>query len=236
MNVCILSYTEKPKEVIFSAARQCYSKHSAKSIFQGLENVTSKELREFVLHLKEVGHLSPLEHVSFTFAIEGVSRTCTHQLVRHRIASYSQQSQRYVAMDEFAYIIPPSIQKRKRICEKFIAAMEYIKASYRECKEELKKENTLDREAMNQDLRFLLPQAVETKIVVTMNIRELLHFFEERLCTRAQWEIRSVAQKMHKACGKILPEVFSKTGAKCVRLGYCPEGKRGCGLYPSRHS
>ena len=233
MQVKLLSYTQNPKAVIYACARQCYSKLSAYNIYVKKENL-SKRFKEFITHLIERGHLSPLEHVSFTFSIEGISRVCTHQLVRHRIASYSQQSQRYVDMENFNYIIPPTIKKNKEAKKVFLEVITIIREKYRELKEILGKEKTLDREKLNQDLRFILPQAVETKIVVTMNCRELLHFFSERLCLRAQWEIRALAYKMFSLCKRILPEVFSFAGPKCKRMGFCPEKAFDCPLFPDK--
>ncbi len=235
MDVELLAFTKDPLRVIYSAAKQCYSKKDAKVIFSSSGKVKPSKIKQFIEHLSARGHLSPLEHVSFTFAVSGISRTCSHQLVRHRIASYSQQSQRYVDMEDFKYIIPPSIKKKPGLKKKFIGIMECIQRSYKAFKGEFEKSGSLDKESINQDLRFILPQAVETKIVVTMNVRELLHFFEERLCLRAQWEIRAVAGKMLKICRKTLPEIFKSAGPKCKRLGYCPEGDKGCGLYPPRH-
>ena len=234
MDVELLSFTKDPLRVIYAGAKQCYSKKDAKDIFYSSGKIKPSKIKQFIEHLNSRGHLSPLEHVNFTFAISGISRTCSHQLVRHRLASYSQQSQRYVGMEDFKYIIPPSIKKKTLLKKKFIEIMEYIQKSYKDFKEEFAKDKTLDKESINQDLRFILPQAVETKIVVTMNVRELLHFFEERLCLRAQWEIRAVANKMLKLCRRTLPEIFKLAGPKCKKLGYCPEGDRGCGLYPPR--
>jgi thymidylate synthase (FAD) len=173
-----------------------------------------------------------LEHATFTFAIEGVSRALTHQLVRHRIASYSQQSQRYVKESAFDYVIPPSVEEDEDMRREYVAAMKRIQESYDALARSLEKKGRKG-EAANEDARFLLPQAVETKIVVTMNCRELLHFFKERCCVRAQWEIRELAGEMLKICKQRLPAVFSNAGAKCVSLGYCPEGEKfTCRKYP----
>lgn len=235
MKVALLSYTQYPQKVIFACARQCYSVKSAQKIFKETEEIDSEKLAKFIKHLAQRGHLSPLEHVSFTFAIEGISRTCSHQLVRHRIASYSQQSQRYVEMDNFKYIIPPSIEKNPEAKKIFNDTISLLKEKYRQLKKSMEKEN-MPKEKINQDLRFILPEATETKIAVTMNTRELLHFFSERLCLRAQWEIRSLASKMFQLCKKILPEVFTNYGAKCKQLGYCPENDLNCPLNKKRRN
>jgi thymidylate synthase (FAD) len=233
MEVKLLSYTQNPQEVIFASARQCYSKLSAAEIYEAKDKIDSEKLKKFLSHLISRGHLSPFEHVSFTFAIEGVSRVCTHQLVRHRLASYSQQSQRYVSMDEFPYIIPPVIDKNPQARKMFLDQIEQVKTLYKEMRTVLEEDGKLGKEDINQDLRFLLPQACETKIVVTMNVRELMHFFAERLCLRAQWEIRALGSKMVALVKPVLPEVFDSAGAKCIQAGVCPDENSSCPLYPA---
>jgi len=169
--------------------------------------------------------------VKFTFAVAGVSRALTHQLVRYRVASYSQQSQRYVDMREFAYVIPPSIAGDESQRKEFERCMEEIQRSYQDLLARFA-EKGVTGERAHEDTRFVLPQAAETKIVVTMNCRELLHFFAQRCCQRAQWEIRGLADRMLEICRGKLPPVFENGGAKCERLGYCPEGKFSCGRFP----
>lgn len=234
MEVQLLSHTQNPQRVIYAAAKQCYSKKDAYSIFQSAEKESPGTISAFIKELMQRGHLSTVEHVSFTFAISGVSRVCTHQLVRHRIASYSQQSARYVDMDNFEYVVPSLIEKDALLKEKYIKAVEQAKETYQQMKAYITEKKNLDKEAINQDLRFLLPQAVTTKIVVTMNCRELLHFFAERLCSRAQWEIREVGEKMLEVCKNVLPEVFGSAGAKCEEQKSCPEGDKSCGRYPAK--
>ncbi|MCD6407688.1 FAD-dependent thymidylate synthase, partial [bacterium] len=173
-----------------------------------------------------------LEHVKFTFGVEGVSRALTHQLVRHRIASYSQQSQRYVKAENFEYIIPPLIEKDEILKKEFLTIMEEIKETYNRILKRFE-EIGIKGEKANQDARYILPNAAATKIVITMNARELLHFFRVRCCSRAQWEIRELAYKMLEICKEKLPSVFENAGPKCVFLGYCPEGEKfTCGRYP----
>jgi thymidylate synthase (FAD) len=231
LNVVLLDHSENALSIIYAASRQCYSwKFAAQISMEGTKNVTRQE--EFVREIVSSGHESPLEHVKLTFAIEGVSRALTHQLVRHRIASYSQQSQRYVKQSNFDYIIPPSIEKDEALRREYVGTMRKIQESYNRLIHRLEKRGRKG-EIANQDVRFLLPQATETKIVVTMNCRQLLHFFRERCCSRAQWEIRGLAEEMLKVCKQKLPAVFDCAGAKCVGLGYCPEGKKfTCGRYP----
>lgn len=231
LHVELLDFSKDSLALIYAAYRQCYSARFAGKIFSEATN-KQKEISRFVAQMASSSHQSPLEHVKFTFALEGVSRALTHQLVRHRLASYSQQSQRYVNAIDFAFIIPPSIKKDKQMKKEYVEIMQKIQKAYCNLVERFK-EKGIEGERANQDARFVLPQATETKIVVTMNCRELIHFFEERCCQRAQWEIKGLAEKMLKICKKKLPSVFGAVGAKCVRLGYCPEGARfSCGRYP----
>jgi thymidylate synthase (FAD) len=230
LRVVLLEASSKALDIIWRSYRQCYSSHFALE----LKEVPDEEKERFIKEMVKRGHYSPLEHVKFTFAIEGISRACSHQLVRHRIASYSQQSQRYVDMSQFKYVVPPSIAKVPEALEEFQRVMEEIRKGYRRIKDILQAHG-LNSERANEDARFLLPQAVETKIIVTMNVRELLHFFSERLCSRAQWEIRELAKRMLEECKKVLPAIFEEAGPKCVILGYCPENQQSCGLYLSRN-
>lgn len=231
LNVKLLDMPQNALSIIYAACRQCYSAKFAGDIFEeGKDSLEKQE--EFVRRALESGHESPLEHVKFTFAIEGVSRALTHQLVRHRIASYSQQSQRYVKETDFGYIIPPSIEADEELKDEFVKIMCEIQISYNKMLEKFKKKGRIGERA-NEDARFVLPQAAETKIVVTMNCRELVHLFKQRCCSRAQWEIRNLANKMLQICKNHLPAVFSQAGAECIALGYCPEGEKfTCGKYP----
>ena len=216
MKVTLIAHTPEPEKVIASAGKLCYSSSDIESLMDGL---TTEKTESFIKKLTDLGHQSPLEHCSFTFGIEGVSRALTHQLVRHRIASYSQKSQRYVKEGQFDYIIPPSItadEKVHRIYKKHMEDAQYI-YNY-----------LLEKGIPPEDARFVLPNACETKIIVTMNIRSLLHFFEERCCNRAQWEIRELAKQMLGICKGIAPNIFKNAGASCVR-GKCKEGKMSCG-------
>lgn len=240
MKVEIIAHTPNPEEVIAQSAKLCYSDVGVSEI---QEKLTKESTEKFLKMLMSFSHASPLEHASFTFAVEGVSRTLTHQLVRHRIASYSQQSQRYVKLDNFEYIIPPAIEQNEQAKKVFIEAMENDKKAYEELTELLITENAkeyiekgLDEEKARkkvekqsiEDARYVFPNACETKIVFTMNVRTLLHFFELRCCNRAQWEIRNLATKMLIECKKISPILFAQAGPACVK-GPCPEGKMTCG-------
>jgi thymidylate synthase (FAD) len=245
LTVKLMAMTPDAVDVVYSACRQCYSPAFAGDEFRphrsaetlsmkvdaGEDACATKE--SLIRKVVASGHESPLEHVSLTFAIRGISRSCSHQLVRHRLASYSQQSQRYVDMEAFAYVIPPTIAGDAELREMFEATMQDIRQKYHRIVEALNKKGIKGEDA-TQDARFILPEAAETKIVVTMNCRELLHFFSVRCCSRAQWEIRRLANEMLRICKEELPSIFGKeAGAKCERLGYCPEGKRyTCGKYP----
>ena len=241
MKVKIIAYTPNPEEVVASAAKLCYSKVGVDEI---QENLTEDGIEKFVSMLSAIGHHSPLEHCTFTFAVEGISRACSHQLVRHRIASYSQQSQRYVKLDKFDYIIPTAIENNEFAKDIFLNAMEQDQKAYNGIVEELMNEyiassgytlasipkneyNKLEKLAI-EDARYVFPNACETKIVFTMNVRTLMNFFTHRCCDRAQWEIRDLANEMLIQVKEIAPTLFKKAGASCVR-GKCPEGSMSCG-------
>lgn len=231
VHVRLLEMTQNAVALIYAACRQCYSQKFSGDLFDQKGEDAGKQA-DFIKKVVASGHESPLEHVKFTFAIEGVSRALTHQLVRHRMASYSQQSQRYVKESDFDYIIPPSVAADEELKREFLKTMEFIQSGYNKMIERFKAKGVTGERA-NQDARFVLPQAAETKIVVTMNCRELLHFFQHRCCARAQWEIKKLAEKMLDICVENLPQVFQGAGAKCETLGYCPEGdKFSCRRYP----
>jgi thymidylate synthase (FAD) len=215
MDVRLLYHTPEPERAIAAAARLCYAPVGAAEL---LETMTDEAVRRVLKTVITSGHLSTLEHASYTFAIDGVSRAMTHQLVRHRLASYNQQSQRYVSYDDPSFIVPPVIDADpdKRLV--FITACGDAFMAYR---------SMLDAGVAPEDARYLLPNAMETKIVVTMNVRELLHFLELRCCRRAQWEIREVALKMLELAEPTAPYVFMDAGAAC-RRGPCTEGKMTC--------
>ena len=224
MKVKLISHTMAPEATIAMAGKLCYSKASIEDLEKNLDY---KEVEKFIEKLMSMGHESPLEHASFTFAIEGISRACSHQLVRHRIASYSQQSQRYVRLDPFEYIIPPRIKPGYAL-NIFKKYMEDAQNDYNVLVKTLMREGYSEKEAI-EDARYVFPNACETKIIVTMNVRELHHFFEQRCCERAQWEIRELVTEMLRLCKLESPLLFRACGPKCVR-GKCPEGNMSCGL------
>lgn len=217
MKVKLISYTPNPERMVAMSARLCYSPIGAEEL---VETMSEKQVENLLAKIVEMEHLSTLEHVSFTFAIEGISRVLTHQLVRHRIASYSQQSQRYVSEHEFEYIMPPAIGANSLAKEKFEQLMNTVRNTYDEL---------IELGVNKEDARYCLANATETKIVVTMNARTLLHFFQLRCCVRAQWEIRSMAEIMLAEVKKVAPLLFKKAGPTCVTNNYCGEGSLTCG-------
>ena len=219
MKVKLLDYTPEPERVVAMAARLCYSPVGAEELS---ERLSDEQVRAMVEKMVALGHASTIEHVSFTFGIEGVSRVLTHQLVRHRIASYDQQSQRYVAEHDFEYITPHTIEEKPEAREKFDALMQRSREAYDELEE---------MGVPKEDARYVLANATETKILVTMNARSLLHFFNLRCCNRAQWEIREMAYKMLAEVQKVAPTLFKNAGASCVNTGRCPEGAMSCGKF-----
>jgi len=216
MVVQLLTHTPDPERVVAAAARLCYS---AADIDQLLEKSLAEQ-QGLLQKILSLGHFSVLEHASFTFGIEGISRACSHQLVRHRIASYSQQSQRYVSHRKpFAAVVPETISSRPELAERFEAFLQDAHRVYQEL---------LDAGVPAEDARFVLPNAAATKLVMTMNGRELHHFFELRCCRRAQWEIRAMAVAMLRQVRQAAPVLFASAGPGCLR-GACPEGKMTCG-------
>jgi thymidylate synthase (FAD) len=225
LKVILLAHTPHPEATIAMAAKLCYSPAGIELL---KEKIHAKDQKGFVEKLVKIGHMSPLEHASFTFAIEGISRACSHQLVRHRLASYSQQSQRYVSEEAgFDYVIPPTIRGDEELENYFTEFMARAQETYNHIVSKLNKKG-IKGEAANQDARFVLPNACETKIIVTMNARELLHFFRQRCCYRAQWEIREMARQMLFLVKTEAPIVFEKAGPPCVYAS-CTEGEMNCG-------
>lgn len=216
MKVTLINHTDHPEKMIAIAARMCYSKLNATEM---VENLTEEKCLEMVQKITETGHDSILEHISFTFIIEGVSRVLTHQLVRHRIASYHQRSQRYVDEGSAEFVTPPSIANNEKANEVFSKLMMSIDDSYKQL---------VECGIPKEDARYVLSNATTSQIVVTMNARTLIHFFGLRCCMRAQWEIREMTDEMLKAVRKVLPSVFNTIGPNCFTNGKCTEGKMSC--------
>jgi thymidylate synthase (FAD) len=216
MKIKLIKYTPEPEKMVAVAARLCYSPTGAEDL---MENFSEEEAAKLVRFVIKSGHLSTTEHISFSFAVEGVSRALTHQIVRHRLASYNQQSQRYVKFfGNYEYITPPAIKNNKKINKKYDILISDIHKFY---------EEMLSAGIEPEDSRYILPNASETKIIITMNGRELLHFFTVRCCNRAQWEIKELAIQMLKQVKTVSPVVFEKAGPNCLR-STCPEGKFKC--------
>lgn len=240
MKVKLIAYTPEPEKIVAAAAKLCYSRVGVEDI---MDNLNDEGINKFINMLSDLGHESPIEHVSFTFAVEGVSRALTHQLVRHRIASYSQQSQRYVKLEQFQYIIPENIKDVPEAREIYIRAMEEDQKTYNTLVELLTKKHIkrlIDEgydeakarkmaEKMSiEDGRYVFPNACETKIVFTMNARSLMNFFKHRCCNRAQWEIRHMANEMLREVKEVAPALFKNAGPECLNAP-CPEGAMSCG-------
>jgi len=229
LSVSLLRYTPDPQEIVAMGAKLCYSPADVEELKKGIE---ARSQEPFLERLMEFSHLSPIEHASFTFGIEGVSRSLLAQITRHRIASFSVKSQRYVSEasaakeeDVFGYIIPPRIEALgTEAVQEFAGQMKQIQKWYDSWVEKLGNSGG----AANEDARFVLPNAAETKMLVTMNARELLHFFSLRCCSRAQWEIRALATEMLRLAKQAAPVIFKEAGPGCLH-GPCPEGKMSCG-------
>ena len=223
LNVKLISYTPTPEKLTAMAAKLCYSPSSIDDIDSGL---TDDKASAFIEKIVDIGHLSTIEHASFSFGIEGVSRTLLAQITRHRLASFSVQSQRYVSYsDGFSYIVPPSIRALgPDAVDKFNDQMATMQSWYDEWRLALGEKG----EKSNQDARFVLPGACETKMILTMNARELQHFFSLRCCNRAQWEIRELAWRMFALVSDVAPGLFQTAGPSCIR-GKCSEGSKTCG-------
>jgi thymidylate synthase (FAD) len=235
LRVDLLAMTPNALSLVYAAFRQCYHAGFVGDMWERLlaGEIPADKQAAFVAAVMESGHDSPVEHVSFSFAVEGISRACSHQLVRHRIASYSQQSQRYVSAVDMDYVTPPAIATSEAARARFEAFMDEATRAYRDIQAILEEEGRGSK--ANEDARFVLPNAAETRIVVTMNARSLLHFFSLRCCMRAQWEIRALAWSMLALCKERLPALFAAAGPRCESLGYCPETERfSCGRYPTR--
>lgn len=218
MKVSLLQYTPEPEKLVAAAARLCYSDKGADEL---MDNFTPDKVESFVKKLVALGHESPMEHVCFTFAVDGISRACSHQLVRHRIGvSFSQKSQRYVKENQFEYVTPPKVAKNPELLAKFDKAMSDAQAAYAEL---------LAAGVPAEDARFVLPNAASTSLVVTMNVRSLWHFFQLRCCNRAQWEIRALANAMLAEVKEVAPLLFANAGATCDSMGICFEGSMSCG-------
>lgn len=224
MIVKILEHTPNPERLVAAAAKLCYSSSPVDEI---MENLTDEAVEKFLTKLVDMGHESPTEHVSFTFMIDGITRACSHQLVRHRLMSFSQRSQRYVNESGFNYVVPEEIENNESARRYFHGLMDDLDDAYIHLIEKLREAGRTKEEA-NESARAILPNACTTSLVLTANARELMHFFNKRCCNRAQDEIRAAATEMLRQCREIAPILFKNAGAPCVG-GNCPEGSMTCG-------
>ena len=213
--MALVSFTKDPEITCAKCATVSFHRKS-------MNELSLDEARTIIKRVLGYGHESIIEHASFTFFVEGISRSLTHQLVRHRIASYTQQSMRYVDLrkSKSYFIRPPSVSKDAELVELFDDIMTRCKVAYDALRE---------KGVPAEDSRFVLPIATQTKIALTMNARELRHFFMMRCCLRAQWEIRELADRILRICKSVAPSLFEGAGPSCIRLGSCPEGELACG-------
>ena len=234
LKVKLLAHTPDADKLVAAAAKLCYAKSDVDTL---LDNLTADKVESFIERLADLGHESPIEHASYTFAVEGVSRALLAQLTRHRIASYSVQSQRYVDKSSFDYIVPPAIQEcGGEVLDEYKYIMARLKISYDYIRERLIYYYTVHgiapdkaEKLANEDARFVLPNACDTRIIFTMNARSLHNFFRLRCCNRAQWEIRAMADEMLRLCREVSPVLFRHAGAACAVTGKCSEGAMCCG-------
>ncbi len=240
MNVELLQYNPDCEKIVAAAAKLCYSSSAIDGILDGLDE---EKTQSFIARLVSMGHESPVEHISFTFGIEGVSRSLLAQITRHRIASFSVKSQRYVKEGQFEFITPPEIEAVPEAKAEFLKAMSDDVNSYNRLADilfakhydaminsgmdEKKAKNAAEKKAI-EDARYVLPNACETKMILTMNARSLMNFFHHRCCERAQWEIRALACEMLSLVKEVAPTLFKNAGPSCVS-GKCPEGVMSCG-------
>ncbi len=222
LKVALLRHTADMQELVALGARLCYSRADVDTL---KKRIGERDQTAFIQRVMDMGHDSVMEHASFTFAVEGVSRVLLAQLTRHRIASFSVQSQRYVSYaGGFSYILPPRIEA---LGEEAVKEYERQMATMQEWYEGWQQKLGTGEQS-NEDARFVLPGACETRLIMTMNVRELNHFFALRMCSRAQWEIRAMAGEMHRLCLAAAPLLFEKAGPGCLN-GPCPEGEKTCG-------
>lgn len=217
LKVTLIAHTPDADKLVAAAAKLCYAKSDVDTL---MDNLTAEKVEDFIKRLAELGHQSPIEHASYTFAVEGVSRALLAQLTRHRIASYSVQSQRYVDKGDFDYVIPPSIAANPETAEMFERCMDMLDTYYA---------YFTTAGIPNEDARFVLPNACDTRIIFTMNARSLHNFFRLRCCNRAQWEIQTLADEMLKLCREVSPALFRHAGPSCAVSGKCSEGAYCCG-------
>lgn len=222
MHVQLLECTRNAEDLVAAAARQCYNPGFIGDTYGRKIESPDALIRDVI----KSGHMSVLEHASYTFGINGISRACSHQLVRFRVASFSQQSQRYCVIGDstIPYITPPSITETASPVNnyRYHHLMSNIHNLYK---------SLIEDGVPKEDARFILPNACETNIVMTMNARELHHAFSLRCCNRAQWEIRDLFNQIRDLVMRESPIIFENVGPSCETTGICKEGKRSCGKH-----
>lgn len=218
-SVSLITHTPNPEEVVARACLVCYS---SRELGVQDKSLTPETVRKVIEKVVSRGHTSVLEHAYFTFAIEGISRACSHQLVRHRMASYSQQSQRFVDLEGFSYVLPEKIRDNEELKRDFRDKIVEVHELYKRMRE---------AGIPKEDARFILPNASTTKIIMTMNARSLLNLFLLRTCNRAQWEIRELARRILCLVRDVCPVIFEGAGPSC-RVDRCREGDMSCGNPP----
>ncbi len=223
--VNLISKPENMLKTVYTACRTCYSADYPINIYNSTDD--TEKMLKLIERVISSGHYSTIEHIQVSFAISNVSRACTHQLVRHRHMSFSQKSQRYVKeKGQFDYIIPPTIEKNPELKEKFVEFMGKISEQYQEF---------VDAGIPAEDARFVLPNAAASSLVASLNLREMIHLANLRLCTRAQYEIRTLVRKMCEALVAEEPWLKAYLVPKCERLGFCDEDKS-CGRKPTKEA
>ena len=216
--VKLISKPENILKTVYTACRTCYSAMSPVDMYEN--DADEEKMLKLIRNVVASGHHSTIEHIQVSFAISNVSRACTHQLVRHRLMSFSQKSQRYVQeKGQFDYLIPPTIEKNPELKEKFISFMGEISNKYQEF---------VNSGIPAEDARAVLPNAAASSMVASLNLREMIHLAQLRLCTRAQYEIRMLVKGMCEELTKQEPWLKEYLVPKCEFFGFCDEHKS-CG-------
>jgi thymidylate synthase (FAD) len=221
--VKLLAYTPNPERLVAVAAKRSYDKRSTTRIW---EEMTDAEITRLLHRVIRHGHTSVLEHINFTFAIEGISRALSHQLVRHRMASYTQQSQQRSNDRDAAFIVPPEIERNSELTNEFQEKVKALVEFYT---------RAIEAGISKGQARYILPNAYATKIIMTMNARSLFNLISQRACGVEEWEFRTLACKIHQILLEVAPNIFNHAGPRCVTDLVCLEGEKGekCGLYKS---
>lgn len=217
----LLAYTPNPERLVAVAARRSYDKRSTTRIW---EEMTDAEVARLLHRVIRHGHTSVLEHINFTFAIEGISRALSHQLVRHRMASYTQQSQQRANDRDTAFIVPPEIERNSELANEFQDKVKALAEFYT---------RAIEAGIPKGQARYILPNACVTRIIMTMNARSLFNLISQRTCGVEEWEFRTLAYKIHQILLEVAPNIFIHAGQRCVTDLVCLEGKKGekCGFY-----